>query len=71
MGSRTCIGKNISLLEIQKLIPTLIRNFEFELAPQLKPEGATWTSWNRWFVKQYDFEARVNVRSRKAENEEQ
>lgn len=28
MGSRTCIGKNISLLEIYKLIPSLLRRFE-------------------------------------------
>ena len=28
MGSRTCIGKNISLLEIYKLIPTFLRRFE-------------------------------------------
>lgn len=28
MGSRTCIGKNISLLEIYKLVPTLLRRFE-------------------------------------------
>jgi cytochrome P450 len=28
-GSRTCIGKNISLLEIHKLVPQLVREFEF------------------------------------------
>jgi cytochrome P450 len=28
MGSRTCIGKNISLLEIYKLVPSLLRRFE-------------------------------------------
>jgi cytochrome P450 len=28
MGSRTCIGKNISLLEIYKVIPSLLRRFE-------------------------------------------
>ena len=27
-GPRTCIGKNISLLEIYKLVPTFLRNFE-------------------------------------------
>ena len=27
-GARTCIGKNISLLEIYKLVPTFLRNFE-------------------------------------------
>ena len=28
MGSRTCIGKNISLLEMYKLIPAVLRKFE-------------------------------------------
>lgn len=28
MGARTCIGKNISLLEIYKLVPTVLRRFE-------------------------------------------
>lgn len=31
MGSRTCIGKNISLLEIYKLVPSLLRRFEVSL----------------------------------------
>lgn len=33
MGSRTCIGKNISLLEIYKLVPSLLRRFEVSLPP--------------------------------------
>lgn len=28
MGARTCIGKNISLLEMYKLVPSLLRRFE-------------------------------------------
>jgi cytochrome P450 len=38
MGSRTCIGKNISLLEIYKLVPTFLRRFEvcLVLLPQLE-----------------------------------
>ena len=28
MGSRTCIGKNISLLEVYKLVPSFLRRFE-------------------------------------------
>lgn len=31
MGSRTCIGKNISLLEIYKVVPSLLRRFEVSL----------------------------------------
>lgn len=35
MGSRTCIGKNISLLEIYKLVPTMLRRFEVRFFPPL------------------------------------
>ncbi|CAK7207773.1 hypothetical protein SEUCBS139899_010586 [Sporothrix eucalyptigena] len=35
-GSRTCIGKNISLLEINKLIPVLVKKFDFSLAKDCK-----------------------------------
>lgn len=31
MGSRTCIGKNISLLEVYKLVPSMLRRFEVSL----------------------------------------
>ncbi|KAJ5603228.1 hypothetical protein N7537_006184 [Penicillium hordei] len=44
-GSRTCVGKNISLLEITKLIPELYRRFDFQL------EGDEWRTDNVFFVK--------------------
>ncbi|KAK0260568.1 hypothetical protein LTR01_002444 [Friedmanniomyces endolithicus] len=50
-GARTCIGKNISLLEIYKLVPTLLRNFEVELEDPKRE----WTTHNAWFVRQLDF----------------
>lgn len=67
MGSRTCIGKNISLLEISKLIPQLVRVFDFELvgcAGEKEGEGEL-ECLNRWFVKQMNFKGRVFVRSEK------
>lgn len=54
MGSRTCVGKNISLLEISKLVPQLLRKFDFML-----DEGEEVRSLNRWFVKQQKFRARI------------
>jgi len=51
MGARTCIGKNISLLEIYKVVPALLRGFEIRLE---HPERE-WTVHNAWFVRQYDF----------------
>ena len=49
MGSRTCIGKHISLLEISKLIPTVVRKFDFEL----KMKGEEWETKEFWFAKQF------------------
>ncbi|KAJ8107317.1 hypothetical protein ONZ43_g6772 [Nemania bipapillata] len=37
-GTRTCIGRNISWLEIETLVPTLVMRYDFKLA-----EGATIT----------------------------
>ncbi|KAJ6041289.1 uncharacterized protein N7446_010820 [Penicillium canescens] len=51
-GSRTCIGKNISLLEIGKLIPQLVRNFDFELAGRQD----RLVGQNHWFVKPQGFD---------------
>ncbi|CZR69977.1 related to cytochrome P450 CYP3/CYP5/CYP6/CYP9 subfamilies [Phialocephala subalpina] len=46
-GARTCIGKNISLLEITKLLPQLVQRFDFV------PSGnSEWTTSSGWFVKQ-------------------
>ncbi|PVI00580.1 cytochrome P450 [Periconia macrospinosa] len=59
-GSRTCIGKNISLLEISLLIPELVRNFDFELVDKHAPLE----SENIWFVRQKNVNCRVNMRSR-------
>lgn len=58
-GARTCIGKNISLLEIYKLVPTFLRNFEVELE---KP-GTEWRTHNAWFVRQLDFNTKFRRRS--------
>ena len=50
-GSRTCIGKNISLLEVYKLVPSFLVRFEVEFD---RP-GREWRLHNAWFVKQLDF----------------
>ncbi|KAB8229879.1 cytochrome P450 [Aspergillus alliaceus] len=50
-GARTCIGKNISLMEIYKLIPSFLRRFDVRLA---SPDQE-WKLWNAWFVRQYNF----------------
>ncbi|PMD65671.1 cytochrome P450 [Hyaloscypha bicolor E] len=50
-GARTCIGKNISLLEMYKVVPSLLRRFEIRLEDPTKE----WTIHNAWFVRQLNF----------------
>ncbi|KAK0109972.1 hypothetical protein ONS95_002639 [Cadophora gregata] len=59
-GARTCLGKNISLLEISKLTFQLFSKFNFDLS---EPERE-WDLDMVWFVKQ-KFNARVKVRQQK------
>ncbi|PYI02277.1 cytochrome P450 [Aspergillus sclerotiicarbonarius CBS 121057] len=54
-GPRTCIGKNISLLEMYKLIPTLFLAYKIELT---EPE-AEWEVVNAWFVRQKQMNVKV------------
>ncbi|KAK5175018.1 uncharacterized protein LTR77_000154 [Saxophila tyrrhenica] len=57
-GSRTCLGKNISLLEMGKLVPQVLRRFEFELAEP----GKEWVMEDYWFVQQRELVCRVKRR---------
>ncbi|KAF2809394.1 cytochrome P450 oxidoreductase [Mytilinidion resinicola] len=57
-GSRTCIGKNISLLEMSKLVPVLVYRFDFDL---VRPEEEL-ECQNVWFVKQKNINCRVSLR---------
>lgn len=47
-GTRGCIGKNISLAEMHKLVPELLRHFDFELPDK----NSTWKTTNFWFSSQ-------------------
>ncbi|OHE96886.1 cytochrome P450 oxidoreductase [Colletotrichum orchidophilum] len=66
LGSRTCIGKNVSILEMSKLIPRIIRDFEFKLEGNAAAPGGSWTTHNAWFVKPRGFH--VSVKSRTVAN---
>ncbi|GAB1313123.1 hypothetical protein MFIFM68171_03333 [Madurella fahalii] len=57
LGSRACIGRHISMLEMCKLVPRLIRGFDFELC-----EREPWQTRNYWFVKPMNFNIRVRPR---------
>jgi len=58
-GARTCIGKNISLLEIYKLVPSFLRRFEIEAGTE---GGVNWKTHNAWFVRQEGFVTRFRPR---------
>ena len=59
-GARTCLGKNISLMEMSKLVPQLLRRYHFELTdPQ-----AEWELFDYWFVRQEGLRCVVRRRER-------
>ncbi|KAL6230900.1 hypothetical protein BDW75DRAFT_248259 [Aspergillus navahoensis] len=62
MGSRTCLGRHISMLEISKLIASLVGDFDFELDAGLAGSTTKWTTADYWFVKPKDFMVRVKLR---------
>lgn len=47
-GTRGCIGKNISLAEMHKLVPEILRHFDVELVEK----NSTWKTTNSWFCSQ-------------------
>jgi len=59
LGSRTCIGRHISFLEMSKLIPQIVRDFDFELKDPDRP----WTTENNWFITPTNFRVAVKIRS--------
>jgi cytochrome P450 len=57
-GSRTCIGKNISYMEMGKLAPQVLRYFDLEWASN-KP---TWEVKTYWMSKQHGLIFRLKSR---------
>ena len=62
LGSRTCIGKNISLLEMTKLVPELLRRFELELGDELKGEDTEWEWINYWLTRPASLPVKFSLR---------
>ncbi|OAK96861.1 cytochrome P450 [Phaeosphaeriaceae sp. SRC1lsM3a] len=58
-GARMCLGRNLSWIEMTKLIPTLLERFSIELAdPNEDPMQHCW-----WFVKQENLNMRFMERA--------
>lgn len=60
MGTRSCLGRHIAMLEISKLVPRLVRDYDFKLEDSL--QGREWHVKNFFFTKPMDFKVRVEKR---------
>ncbi|KAL4804154.1 cytochrome P450 [Aspergillus unguis] len=56
-GRRVCLGKNLALLELKKIVPALLLQYDFEIhdPKRLKVE-------NYWFFRQYGMDVTVKKR---------
>ncbi|KAF5632048.1 cytochrome P450 monooxygenase oxidoreductase [Fusarium sp. NRRL 52700] len=62
-GSRTCLGKNISLMELSKAVPQVVRHFDF--TPDTESGEPEYVTENVWFVKTREFYCKVYSRHEK------
>ncbi|KAJ5683485.1 cytochrome protein [Penicillium macrosclerotiorum] len=57
-GSRVCIGKNLALLEVYKVLATLVSRYDMKLAQPDK----NWATHNSFFVRQEDIKVKISRR---------
>lgn len=57
-GSRQCMGKHLSTVQIAKLIPSLFMKYRFELVE----ENRDWNVVCSWFVRQADIDVHIKRR---------
>ena len=58
-GNRVCIGKNLALMEVYKIIPTLLLKYKFELADAKRE----WKVAAKWFMVQDKLDVTMSRRS--------
>ena len=61
-GSRTCIGKHISMLEMKQLIYELLRRFNLELTDGLTNDSKEWEWINYWLIKPVSLPVKASMR---------
>ncbi|PQE14465.1 pisatin demethylase cytochrome P450 protein [Rutstroemia sp. NJR-2017a BBW] len=61
LGTRTCIGRYVSMLEISKLVPRIVRDWDFHLQERA---DQMWETENITFVKPQNFMVTVAARGR-------
>ena len=59
-GKRTCLGRNIAMLEIHKLVPALLLRYDMKLANESKE----WTLRNSWIVGQEGVEVFISKKQK-------
>ncbi|KAL4947535.1 cytochrome P450 [Aspergillus filifer] len=57
-GRRICLGKNIALLELKKIVPALLMNYDFKLQ-----DPKRFRTENYWFFRQYGMDVTVKKRA--------
>lgn len=58
-GSRSCLGKNVSLLEMNKLVPQILRQYHVDLID----EGKALKVKNYWFAQQVGLHCKISPRT--------
>ncbi|KAM0283725.1 hypothetical protein ACHAQH_002314 [Verticillium albo-atrum] len=61
-GARTCIGRHIAHLQMAKLIPRLVRDFDIELSDDVTRHSKEWSTRNYFFLKPSNFAVRITSR---------
>ena len=61
-GSRICIGKSLGLVEVYKVVATLVARYDIEL---VHPERE-WEVINSWFMRQEGLEVQLSKRGSKS-----
>ncbi|TPX14547.1 uncharacterized protein E0L32_005239 [Thyridium curvatum] len=59
-GSRICLGRNLSQMEVYKVVATVVTRYDFEM---VNPER-TWKTVSRWFYRVENGNIMVNLRRR-------
>ncbi|KAF9640790.1 putative benzoate 4-monooxygenase cytochrome p450 protein [Lasiodiplodia theobromae] len=57
-GRRVCLGRELSLFEIYKVVPTVLGRFDFDLVDPKKE----WELTNSWFVRVKGVDVKINPR---------
>jgi cytochrome P450 len=51
MGSRSCVGRNLAVVEVYKYVATFVRRFDASIVNTERP----WVTKSQWFSFQRDF----------------